>query len=648
MLAILRSNPFAALWLRPRRRASVRRACQSRPWDGKMRGPREFPPVSNASALPPKWIRLVLPACIALAGCSGEGSSGAEVGRASEARELAVAPGAEPPSPTRRGHDAAATLPNVVVVSIDTFRADRIGRKPSITPNMDRFASQGVVFERAVTPMGTTLPALATLFTGLYPREHGLRWNGDSLRPEFATLGEVFQRNGYATAAFVSFFDVVYDGGLGQGFDTRIEVATPVSANLSAEEVNRQALPWLARVREEPIFAWIHYFEPHEPYAMTDHARQRLPDRTGIYANGASVDDFYRFNEFDAGLNTPENRAILEALYDSEVVEVDRAFGEILEAVDPLKTRRATVVILTADHGQLLGEHNAVGHGFTVWEEILHVPLIVRDSRRPDHKRIETRVGLVDLFPTLVELAGLEVAEKSSGRSIVPALDGETLAEAPYYAETRIPPPPSVQVAVLYGDRKLQKFEDEVARYDLARDPREAERGQPGSEDRDLLRRLERFGSRQHTAGIDAPADDPAEVGRDERLIALGYAVASPPDATAPPLELTPDEAVAIIQRFGETLAVVGQGEEFVFDASRLPDPKPRVESALLQLLELVKLPEERRSLSSALLRLAYFQSEVGEAQVSIEAIGPDRKTWRSRVEAELKKTTATLARRGL
>ncbi len=576
-----------------------------------------------------------------LAGCGAEVSPTVEAPANAEAATATEGLSASKGQPL----EAASDSPNLVLISIDTLRADRVGQEESITPSIDRLAREGTVFDRAMTPIGTTLPALATILTGLHPREHAIQWNGHTLRPEFTTLAEVFQENDYATAAFVSYFDAVHIGGLGQGFDTRVERPDRPLANLPAQEVNRQALAWLREPRTQPIFFWVHYFEPHSPYRMTDYARERLSGLTGLYQNGASVEDFYRFN--DPGMNTPENREILNILYDGEVFEVDRAVGEILDAVDRLDSGRPMVVVLTADHGQLLGEHDAVGHGFGVWEEILHIPMIVRDSRREGGRRVSTRVGLVDLFPTLVELAGLEVSRQVSGRSFVPALDGERMSERHYYAETRIPPPPPLQTAILYGDRKLQRFEGDVSAYDLGADPKELRRGRLEADDRELLRRLERFGTRQATASIDDDSLDADEEGRNARLVALGYAAGSISSTADTLPELSITEAVEIIQAFGDLLKEVGRGRDGVLDESRLAHPKSRIKAALLLVMDATTEGNDREFLRSAALTLAFFQASIGDEARPLDTMGPGQHTWRSIVEAEMKSMAIALAKRG-
>ncbi len=521
---------------------------------------------------------------------------------------------------------------------IDTFRADRVGRSPSLTPHIDLLAAEGIVFERAITPIGTTLPALATALTGLHPREHGLQWNGGSLRPQFTTLAEVFRRDGYATGAFVSFFDVVYGGGMGQGFDERIEVRGRPTANLGATEVNRQALAWLREPRSRPAFAFIHYYDAHSPYRMTPYARERLPGLTGIYADGASTEEFYRYNESQP--RDPATLAILRTLYDGEVVAVDRAVGEIVDAVDGRDTGRPTVVVLTADHGQLLGEQDRVGHGHALWAEILDVPLIVRDSRRPGGRRVTTRVGLVDLFPTLLELAGLEATEPVSGRSLVPALDGRELPERHYFAETRAPPPPPLQSAVLYGDRKVHKFAEQLSAYHLARDRGERSRASLAERDRDLVARLHRFDARQGAAGGEDAVRDALDEGRNARLAALGYAVA--PEAE-PRAALSLEEAVAIVRSYGALLERGGRTQGMVADASRLPHPKARVREALLLVWELATDPQEREFMRNAALTLAYYQQGVGEGERSLDSTGPGQRPWRGIVEEEIRSTLMRL-----
>lgn len=182
---------------------------------------------------------------------------------------------------------------------------------------------------------------------------------------------------------------------------------------------------------------WLHYFEPHAPYRLTSYAKTHLKDYDGPFRDGAPTLRFFQLGQ-KIPWSDAERRAI-RVLYDGEVREVDRLVGEILGALDSTGLEDHTVVVLTADHGQLLGEEGRVGHALSLAEVVLQVPLLVRDPRAAGPARVQTRVGLIDLLPTLLELAGIPdrpaIDARLVGRSLAPALVGGELDERIYFAE---------------------------------------------------------------------------------------------------------------------------------------------------------------------------------------------------------------------
>jgi len=382
-----------------------------------------------------------------------------------------------PADPVRR--------PNIVLITVDTLRADHVGSQdgaPSLTPNIDALAERSVVFRNAITPIGTTGPAHASLFTGLPPRVHGVRWNGDRLTPDFPTLAGLLRSAGYDTAAFVSMPLLISGVHLGRGFTALSDGQQTDQMIRSGADVNRLAERWLEESREAPLFLWLHYYEVHSPYRLTAHARERLGDYDGVFARGASVDQFYSLGT-DKPIAAPknaENLAALNLLYDGEVIEADLLVAQILAALDPATGAHApkgdTVVILTSDHGQLLGEHDKLGHGFMVWEEALRVPLIIHDPRASAEQslvRVDERVSLMDLFPTILEYADLPVPEESVGQSLLPALSGGEHTGTLYFAETRNGNKPRQATVAFDGFRKVVLSGGEVRAFDLNADPDE-------------------------------------------------------------------------------------------------------------------------------------------------------------------------------
>ena len=405
-----------------------------------------------------------------------------------------------------------ARQPNLVVITVDTLRADSLGvygNPDGHTPFIDAFAAGAVVFENALTAIGTTIPSHATLFTGLYPKHHGVRWNGDALDDGFTTLAELLGDAGYETAAFVSWPSMLRAGGLGQGFvfSDPVKLESGLSAG-SGDAVNELAIPWIASLIEQPFFLWLHYFETHSPYRLTPFAREKLAGYRGPLAAGAPTRTFYALGREIPW--TPREARALRVLYDGEVREADRLVGQVLDALRRRDLISGTIVVITSDHGQALGEHGQVGHGSLLSQPVLHVPLMVYlPGVAP--RRVPARVGLVDLLPFLLELLELPPPPNLDGRSLAPILTGDPLPAQRYFAEVRDPGDRLARIRKKFDDpqvlaRVLAKalereagsvavFEDDIKGvlspedfrvYDLAKDPQELQPMVPERADSEL------------------------------------------------------------------------------------------------------------------------------------------------------------------
>jgi arylsulfatase A-like enzyme len=293
---------------------------------------------------------------------------------------------------------------SVLLVTLDTTRADALGaygRTPSVTPSLDRLAEEGLVFEQAYTVAPLTLPAHASMLTGLFPPRHGVRDNGLAPLPkEATTLAERARAAGFQTAAFLG--SVVLDEGFGleQGFERYEAPARHFYGGPSmgyaerpAAEVAGLAIEWLkARDKERPFFLWAHLWDAHGPYAPTATMKAR-----------AGGDDYL-----------------------GEVAACDQAVGRLLAQLHTLELDDSTLVIVVADHGEAFGEHGEVSHGPFVWNSTLRVPLLLRlPGGRKAGKRVTGVASVVDVFPTALEAMGLEPnqRDKLDGRSLLRALD---------------------------------------------------------------------------------------------------------------------------------------------------------------------------------------------------------------------------------
>ena len=288
--------------------------------------------------------------------------------------------------------------PNVLLVTIDTLRADHVGAygySAAATPVLDELAHRGVRFASVESAAPLTGPSHATILTGQYPPRHGVRENVSFLlEPGQTTLATRLRRRGYHTGAFVGAYPVAAGFGFGQGFDHFSEGlhANPgigQGAERPANEVADAAVDWL-RAAAPPFFAWVHFYDPHAPYAPPPPFRERFADRP----------------------------------YDGEIAFTDEQLGRVVGALREAGHAEDTLVLVLADHGEGLREHEEAGHGILIYESTLRVPLIVSGPGVPRGLVVNDAVGTVDVVPTLLALLGLEAPADLPGRSLRPALLG--------------------------------------------------------------------------------------------------------------------------------------------------------------------------------------------------------------------------------
>ena len=394
--------------------------------------------------------------------------------------------------------------PNVLLVTIDTLRADRLGcygARDATTPVLDALAGRGVRFETAVAAVPLTGPSHATILSGLTPVHHGVRDNGAYVLPDSVpTLAEAFRAAGYRTAGFVSGFPVDRRFGFARGFD-HYDDRLPHSDELGwGEYVERRAdrttavvREWLEGRRGEPWFAWVHYFDPHGPYDPPPAWASRFPGRP----------------------------------YDGEVAFVDEQLGVLLRALEQSGPLARTLVLVTGDHGESLGEHGEDTHGVFVYDSTLLVPLILAGPGVPAGHESRVVARLVDVTPTLLDLAGLRPLGVSDGRSLRPALGGRAMPDEPAYVES-LYVQHQLGRAPLHGLRTAAWKLVDAPRpelYALREDPgetRDRTRDEPGRVE-GLRRGLQ--------ALLSAPTPDArSEVDPEvrERLAALGYLGGAP------------------------------------------------------------------------------------------------------------------------
>lgn len=307
---------------------------------------------------------------------------------------------------------------NVLLITLDTTRADHLGAygcDSCETPVLDHLARSGATFDRAYTVAPVTLPSHASILTGLYPAETGLTTNGRGrLSEDCVSITEILQANGYKTGAFVSSFVLDSRFGLDQGFSVYGDDLSGADSEFAGAHRRRpgqnvvdEALAWLSENQGEPFFCWVHLYDPHAPYL--DHQ-----DLFGDRFQGRP--------------------------YDAEIAYTDRQVGRLVEFLKSNGLDDETLVVVTADHGEGLGEHHEETHGSTIYNSILHVPLIISGTARiPAGQRISEAVSVVDMSPTLLDLLELKSDSDVSGRSLAPAFLDQPIPPAICYAATEEP-----------------------------------------------------------------------------------------------------------------------------------------------------------------------------------------------------------------
>jgi arylsulfatase A-like enzyme/Tfp pilus assembly protein PilF len=306
---------------------------------------------------------------------------------------------------------AQTARPNLLLVTIDTLRADHVGvygAKAAETPTLDGLAARGARFEHAQTPVPMTGPSHATILTGLYPPVHGVRDNVVfPLSEKHQTLATLLKARGYRTAAFVGAYPVAAAFGFRQSFDTFTEnfKESPIQgggAQRRANEVVDDALGWLSRGGSGPFFVWAHLYDPHAPYDPPEPYRSRFASR----------------------------------LYDGEIAFTDAQLGRLFDWLRTSSHEAETVVAVVSDHGESLGEHREVTHAVLLYEATLHVPLLLAGPGIPRGTVVPAWVNTVDLAPTLLRLLGVDPPAAMTGRDLRPALRNERLPTEPLYAES--------------------------------------------------------------------------------------------------------------------------------------------------------------------------------------------------------------------
>jgi len=314
-------------------------------------------------------------------------------------------------------------LPNVLIVTVDTLRADHLGAygyKRNTSPTIDRLMREGVRFTQARTVEPLTGPALCSMLTSRYPHEHGASRNGLRLRSGMASLPKALQAHGYRTSAFVGNWTLRDKlSGLAEHFEFYEEILSRrrwfglAKGEATAEDLNDAFADWLAdhttRHGDRPFMAWVHYVEPHAPYR--------------------NQKDFHR----QLGFRSNQNLDAADR-YDTEIAAVDAAIAELLRIAGKSVDLDDTLIVFASDHGESLGEHGYWGHGRHLYEPTLHIPMAIRWPGHVPRSTVEAPALLIDLAPTIMGLVGSKAGAPFAGQDWTRVFGG---AEAPMNRITR-------------------------------------------------------------------------------------------------------------------------------------------------------------------------------------------------------------------
>jgi arylsulfatase A-like enzyme/Flp pilus assembly protein TadD len=473
----------------------------------------------------------------------------------------AIAVAAVAPSATR--HPQAQGKVNVLLVTLDTTRADRmgfLGSQRGLTPALDAFARESIVFTNAFAQAPITTVSHATILTGTYPPSHRVTDFGAPLASTVPYLPDVLRQAGYRTAAFVGSLVLDPRNGTAPGFDRGFDrydagfrLRRPGedryrTVERRGDEVIARALAWIGDSAPGPWFAWVHLYDAHDPYEPPADLKSRFA----------------------------------AAPYDGEIAGVDRLVGRLLRGVEP-----SAIVAVAADHGEALGDHGEETHGVFLYDAVLHVPLVLR---LPGARgaRVTSRVRLADLAPTLLAAVGVPTPSSMQGESMLPLVQGRDVHDRPAYAETEYPRQAFgwSTLAAWRADRFLLIRAPRPELYDLVSDSGAARNlaDARGRVVQGMSAELEEF--TRKVSGTGAPVAKPAvDPDLARRLAALGYVSGSGGGALASG-SVDPKDRIAVANTLHNAVVAVEDGafQKAIPMLERVTVSEPNIPIAQLQL----------------------------------------------------------------
>jgi arylsulfatase A-like enzyme/Flp pilus assembly protein TadD len=438
----------------------------------------------------------------------------------------------------------AAAAPNVVLVTLDTVRADRmgfLGSKRALTPRLDALARESVVFERAYAQAPITTVSHATILSGTYPRFHGVNDFGVPLPASVPYLPELLRARGYATAAFVGSLILDPRGALAPGFDRGFDTYDAgfrirrgredryQTMERRAEAVVGRARQWLEAQKAGPFLLWVHLYDAHDPYEAP----------------------------------APFGRRHAAAPYDGEIAYVDAQVGRLVDVLRARSLYDDTVLAVLSDHGEALGEHGETTHGVFLYDATIQVPLLLKlPGGRLAGRRAKVRAGLVDLAPTVLQAAGAPVPAAMQGESLLAWIEAPSPPERPAYAETDYPRRAFgwSPLASWRAERLLFVQAPRRELYDLAADPaarRNLAEARGAVADR-IAAQIEAF--RGRTSGGEPAAGRPVDPELAEKLAALGYVGGAAVSRTAA-AGVDPKDKIGVANALHDAILAVENGE---------------------------------------------------------------------------------------
>ncbi|MBI5376474.1 MAG: sulfatase [Candidatus Schekmanbacteria bacterium] len=318
---------------------------------------------------------------------------------------------------------------NIVLITVDSLRADHLGcygYNKNTSPNIDRLADSGVLFSRSISQAPWTLPSYMSMLTSKYVYEHGVDVANKILNPRVITLAEILRENGYYTAGFVSAPFLKRSYGLDQGFDVYNEdAAASVSSwshnDITSPTLTKLIISFFRQNSSKKFFLFLHYWDPHYDY-IPPSPYDKLFDPG--YQGNMDGRKFKFNNNFKVGMDERDYNHIV-SLYDGEIRWTDMHIGLLLKELNKLGLEKKTIIIFTSDHGDEFLEHGYKGHEHSLYDELIHVPLIVK---LPDvkfkAKKIDTTVETIDISPTILNLVGIGSLNDFRGESILPLISG--------------------------------------------------------------------------------------------------------------------------------------------------------------------------------------------------------------------------------